>query len=408
MKKNRTVVLGLLPLLLATGGLSSCGVGDADIVFFNWGEYIKTDLIDAFEQETGYRVKVQTFQDNEGMLTKLSNSHYDVVCPSDYAIEELYQENKIQKLDTDRFEYYKKDRLISSLRTNLEAMNTPVQNASGETVLKAFPFLDYAVPYTWGEVGLVYDKTKVSEEDLASKGWDILRDSDYKVALYDSSRDVYSIALCALGIDFVNFSSNETRMEALDKADEWLRGLPKDTSFLTDELLESMPNHDFDIALDYSGDAFYSIMNDTKPDAEGNPTLGFYIPDAKEGSPVRTNIFSDALVITKDCANTDAAYAFIDFLSKMETNEYIAAENQAEIGYVTPFQDAMDVLTDSEDNKLPAYTENKDIDPTGTFASIADEYDLGKVASILDKFYRYDDELKSEMENRYSKLKTQF
>lgn len=408
MRKNRIAVLGLLPLLLATGGLSSCGVGNTDIVFFNWGEYIKMDLIESFEQETGYHVKVQTFQDNEGMLTKLSNSHYDVVCPSDYAIEELYQEGKIQKLDMDRFEHYSKDRLIPSLRTNLEAMNTPHQNAAGETDRKAFPFLDYAVPYTWGEVGLVYDKTKVSKEDLASKGWDILRDADYKVALYDSSRDVYSIALAALGIDFVNFDSEEARTAALDKADEWLRGLSSTTSFLTDELLEAMPNHEYDIALDYSGDAFYSIMNDTVLDASGNSTLGFYIPDAKEGSPVRTNIFSDALVITKDCSNTDAAYAFIDYLSKMETNEYIAAENQAEIGYVTPFQDAMDVLINSKDNKLPAYTENTENDPTGAFESIADEYNLGKVASTLDKFYRYDDELKSEMENRYSKLKTQF
>lgn len=405
MKKKPLVLLGVLVALQSDLALSSCAFGHYDVTFFNWGEYILDDIVENFEADTGYRVKIQTFQDNEGMLTKLDTSSYDIVCPSDYAIEELYQEGRIRKLDFSRFQYYSKDRLIPALRENLEAMDKPVHNEQGDEILHRFPFLDYAVPYTWGEVGIIYDKNTVTEEEMEEKGWDILHDSTKKIAIYDSSRDVYSIALAALGYNFTTPTPAQ-----LDEADQWLRQLPKDTRFLTDQLLEDMPAHHFDLALDYSGDAFYSIMNDLHPDEDGNSTLGFYIPKAREGSETRTNIFSDSLVIMNNCTNTEAAYAFIDYLSKMdaENRNYVAAENLAEIAYVTPFSDAMEVLTwdKEEDNPdFPRYTYDRDADPTGAFADIKDDYDLGKVASDKDHFYRYDDKLKAEMENRYENLK---
>lgn len=52
------------------------------------------------------------------------------------------------------------------------------------------PKNEYSIPYFWGTVGIVYDKTKVSEEDLEKDGWDIFLDQKFKgdIYLYDSER----------------------------------------------------------------------------------------------------------------------------------------------------------------------------------------------------------------------------
>ena len=61
---------------------------------FNWGEYMSLGQDGAmhvnkeFEALTGIKVNYQTFDNNEGMYTKLKSggASYDVVIPSDYMI----------------------------------------------------------------------------------------------------------------------------------------------------------------------------------------------------------------------------------------------------------------------------------------------------------------------------------
>lgn len=377
MKKKliASFVLGLMTV--STASLASCGSG-YDIVFFNWGEYIKGDLIDRFEQETGYKVKMEVFQDNEAMITKMDSTDYDVICPSDYALEELVSEKKIAKLDLTKFENYSTDRLITGFKDNLQDLADD-----------GFPLLDYSVPYTFGEVGLLYDSSVISEQTIKEKGWDILLDSSYSRVFYDSSRDVYSVAMAACGEDFANPSD-----ATISDATAWLGKIEDRSSlhFLTDQILDDMPNHQYDIALDYSGDAFYCMMNES-----GESKLKFYIPDPVKDSSgktnVRTNLFTDTLAITTACKNTDAAYAFLDFLSRKD----IAAENLAEIGYVTPFADVMSTLIAE-----PSDAQDED-DPTGAFYSIKDQYDLNP--SSLDHLYRYDNDLRVRLENLYTTFK---
>ncbi len=91
------------------------------------------------------------FDSNEQMYIKVANGEaYDVLIPSDYMIERLKQEKLIQPLDQDKI-------------TCLDDINDSVKNFSYD------PNNEYSVPYFWGSVGIVYDKTKVSKKDLKKK-----------------------------------------------------------------------------------------------------------------------------------------------------------------------------------------------------------------------------------------------
>lgn len=365
MKAKKILILSALLGGIVLPSITSCGT--TDLVFFNWGEYIDTDLIKQFEEQEGVNIKLLTFDTNETMVEKLESSSYDLVVPSDYAIEELAEEDQLLELDMSKFSNYSEDKLVPSLKSALDNL------ASGDD---GFDLLKYAVPYTWGEVGLIYDSSVISEEEIASEGWDALitaknaDGSDRKVCVYDAARDVYSIALSATGNNFVDPTD-----EQLDEATTWLKtmtdNLGDNLFFKTDEILDEMPEHKYDICLDYSGDAIYSIMNEADPISP----LKFYIPDAVEGSDTRTNIYTDALCITKNCQNVDLAYKFIDFLCTTEA----ATANTEWIGYTTPLEEVYENVTSEG----------------GAYADVADAYKVN--ATDKDHFYRYNAELKAKI-----------
>ena len=104
------------------------------------------------------------------MYIRVANGEpYDILVPSDYMIERLLQEDLLQPLD----------------KSKLNCMDLLVEGVKG---LPYDPNNDYSVPYFWGTVGIVYDKTKVSEEDLQREGFNIFLDTKYKgdIYLYDS------------------------------------------------------------------------------------------------------------------------------------------------------------------------------------------------------------------------------
>ena len=71
---------------------------------YNAGEYIGEDVVSNFETMYDARVNYDTFESNEMMYTKLlGGASYDVLVPSDYMIEQLLQENMLQKLDMSMF-----------------------------------------------------------------------------------------------------------------------------------------------------------------------------------------------------------------------------------------------------------------------------------------------------------------
>jgi spermidine/putrescine transport system substrate-binding protein len=394
-KKGKALVLMSAALLL----LSSCSLFGEHLAFFNWGEYVNEDVL----AESPVPVEMQNFEDNVEMLTKLTTTSYDVVVPSDYAIEELASEGKLEELNLSKFKNYSVSRLEESYREALDGLKQDTlevqEDGSKKVVRSGFDLLKYAVPYTYGEIGIIYDKTKVSEEELDRYGWDIFKTkrkdgSQRRIVFYNESRHVLSMALLATGHGFTDPTDEE-----IDDAMDWLKSVKysgNDFGVETTEILEDGPAHRFDLCLDYSGDAFYCMNNDLQKDENGNSTLGFYIPKTNEAG-YRTCIFTDCFVIMKDSDKKDEAYSFIDYMVGAD-NE---ARNMMTIGYQTPYQDSLDLLIGEPSSDKT--DESREAD--GAFNKIKDVY--AREVGDGDRFYRFDNALKNRFEELFTLLKTE-
>ena len=293
--------------------------GCSTINVYNAGEYIADETIPEFERRFTARVNYDVFDSNETLYTKLlGGSSYDVLVPSDYMIERLMSEDMLQPLD-------------KSVVTNFSNIAPDVMD-----MVKQFdPEEQYAAPYFYGSVGLVYNNQVVDQETIESEGWDILHDERYKgrVYAYDSQRDMFMVALKALG-----YSMNTEDPTQIQEAYDWLMEMNDavDPAYVTDEGIDGMANGDMDIAIMYSGDAAYVISE--------NSDMSYLEPS--QG----TNIWVDAMVIPANSSCPALANEFINFM--MEDD--IAQMNSEYVGYTSPNTAVRDYLS----GELGDYFEN--------------------------------------------------
>ena len=277
---------------------------------FNSGEYIDTELLTRFEKENHCKVVYETFDSNESMYTKLeSGAEYDIIIPSDYMIEKLIEEKYLQEIDWNKIK-------------NKEAIIP-------ELLGKEFdPESKYGVPYYWGTVGILYDKNIVDEKDL-QQGWEILNNEKYKgqIYMYDSERDSFMVALKALG-----YSMNTDKKSELNAAYQWLidQRDSMEPVYVGDDVIDNMISGNKAMAVVYSGDGAYIISE--------NENMDFFVPD--QG----TNVWTDAMVMTKYCDNTDLAYQFMDFFLQ----EDVSVQNTEYIGYDSAVKTTYEYYRDEE------------------------------------------------------------
>lgn len=303
------VVVGLVASLFGVNkSAGSQPYAGQTLHVYNWGEYTGENIISGFEELTGAKVIMDNFDSNEQMYIKVANGDaYDVLVPSDYMIQRMMQEKMLQKLEPE---------------TRKECLGELADAIKG---LPYDPKNEYSIPYFWGTVGIVYDKTKVSEEDLEKDGWDIFLDQKFKgdIYLYDSERDSFMMALKALG-----YSMNTTSQDELNDAYNWLIQCVQtmDPEIVTDEIIDNMAQARKALGLIYSGDAAY-VMSE-------NENMGFYMP--KSG----TNLWSDAMVIPKNAKNPKLANEFIRYITSYDA----AMDNSSYVGYTSPNKEVMEEL----------------------------------------------------------------
>ena len=80
--------------------LASCGNRNI-LLFLNWGEYIDETLLEAFEEKYNCTVYMDLCESNEIFYSKVrgGTTVYDVVCPSDYMIEKMKNEDMLSPID---------------------------------------------------------------------------------------------------------------------------------------------------------------------------------------------------------------------------------------------------------------------------------------------------------------------
>lgn len=313
---SRFVMSRLIPVLMAVvliaggifyGSKEKLG-GDNQVVVYNWGEYIDPDVITMFEEETGINVIYEEFETNEIMYPKIQSGAiaYDVVCPSDYMIERMIENDLLAEIDFSN--------LPNSAYIDDEYMEQAKQFDRENK---------YSVPYLWGTVGILYNKTMVDEP---IDSWSVLWDETYKdnILMQDSVRDTLGITLKYLG-----YSLNSTDLDELEEAKTLLiNQKPLVQAYVIDQVRDKMIGNEAAIGVIYSGEALYTQFE--------NPDLAYVIP--KEGS----NIWIDSWVIPKNAKHKENAEAFIDFLCRPE----IAKRNFDYITYSIPNEAGRQLIED--------------------------------------------------------------
>ena len=93
--------VGSCVVSIAILGVPGAESGGGTLKVYNWGEYIDEDVITQFEDETGISVVYDVFETNEEMypVVEAGGVKYDVVCPSDYMIQRMIDNNMLAELD---------------------------------------------------------------------------------------------------------------------------------------------------------------------------------------------------------------------------------------------------------------------------------------------------------------------
>lgn len=308
------------------------------VIVYNWGEYLDPKTIELFEEETGISVTYEEYETNEIMYPKIVSQAiaYDVVCPSDYMIQRMIENDLLAEINWDNI-------------PNIKNMDPTYMEQS-----KSFdPENKYSIPYCVGTVGILYNKSIVKEP---VDSWDILWDSKYKdsILMQDSVRDAFSIALKRLG-----YSINATEVDQLAAATEDLiEQKPLVQAYVIDQVRDKMIGNEAALGVIYSGEAGYTKRE--------NPNLEYVIP--KEGS----NIWIDSWVIPKNAQNKENAEKFINFMCRPE----IALMNFEYLTYSTPNLKAREMIEDEDirNNKI-LFPELEDLTNCETFQFLGDDVD---------------------------------
>ncbi|NTU81900.1 MAG: spermidine/putrescine ABC transporter substrate-binding protein [Chloroflexales bacterium] len=298
----------------AAGGAAG---GGATLYFYNWGDYIDPTLLEKFQAESGVSVVVDTFEANEPMIAKVraGGSGYDVVVPTDYAVQVMATDGLLAPLDKGQLSN------LGNLDPALMGLYFDKTNT-------------YSVPYIYGTTGIAYSR-KAFPDGVDS--WAALFDPAQlekvrgKASMLDDEREAPGAALHYLGE-----SLNSTDPAMLDQAKGLLLAQkPFLATYNSSNFQRLLASGEYVIAQAYNGDALLARRG-LEEEFSGNPDIAFVIP--KEGG----TIWMDNLAILAESPNKAAAHKFIDFMLRPD----IAARNAEYVGYPTPNKAAREQVSE--------------------------------------------------------------
>lgn len=271
------------------------GLGHAASTEFRlltWKGYAPAELVERFEKETGYKVRV-TYSNNEEMIAKLRATRgggFDLAQPSQDRIASvqesfgLYQPVDFSRIESARF-----------IPAMLDAVkkNTQVKGKS------------YAVPFCWGTDGLVVNRTFAPE---ANSFADLL-DARYAGRVsYRLKRPTLIAQAFGMGVDpFALYADEAAYQKLLSQVEARLiaaKGAVKNYWTNGDALLQSMRSGEVHIAQAWDNGGF-------KLHAE-NPDIDFVAPVSGALGWI------DTFALPAKAGNVDAAYMWINFMMRPE------------------------------------------------------------------------------------------
>lgn len=309
------MILGAMTVMTGCGGGSATDGGQVKILCF--GDYFDPAVEAEFEAATGLDAVIDYFDTNEEMypIVKNESVKYDVICASDYMIEKMAGEGLLAEINDENI-------------PNTANLNEKYMEAASEFD----PGNKYAVPHTWGTLGILYNTDKIKKGEITS--WNDLWKEEYKesIVMPDSMRDTLAIALKAKG-----YSLNTTDEKELAEATDYLtEQKPLVYKYANDSARDMLLGGSADIAVVWNGEVLWC--------QEDMPQLDYVIP--QEGSEE----FVDCWAIPAAAENVEGAEKWIDFMLDedvaMTNFEYLtfSIPNNAVIDAVKDDAKKMDVL----------------------------------------------------------------
>jgi len=309
--KRIAIVAAVLAAVLA--GCKSSSTTPKELNLFAWSEYVPQGVIDGFTKETGIKVNYETYASNEEMLAKLVSGAqaYDLIQPSEYTIEALVKENRLQPIDAAKV-------------PNLKNIDPKLRGLAHD------PNDKYSVPWMVGTVGIVVNTEKVTDP---VKGFKDVFQEKYKgrIVVLDDPREIVSWALATDGKG-PNDVTPETLAAVTPILKQWL---PLVKVYDSDSPKTALLNGDVDLGVVWSGEAAL-LYNE-------NPKFQYILP--AEGA----HQFIDSLAIPVDAPNPEAALLFLNYILRPDVSKLISAD----FPYTNPNLEARKLLS-PEELKNPA------------------------------------------------------
>jgi len=272
---------------------------------FNWADYFDDDTVPRFAELCEADVTVNTYASNEEMISILRENaaQYDLVFPSEYAVQILIVEGLAAELNLER---------IPNRANLFEAWQNPSYD----------PENAHSIPYQWGTVGIAYNSALV-EEPLTS--WEDFFSYEGRVAWLDDGRAMVGVALKLLGYD-PNSTDEAEINEALDyllaqnRAEDGRSNIAEVTFINARNL---MLREEVDAAIGYSGD-----MMRLNVDCECQDFV-YLLPEEGAG------LWMDSMLIPRTAPNPLLAHAFM------------GAELSNFVAYATPNEAALPFIDEA-------------------------------------------------------------
>ncbi|MDD2698170.1 MAG: spermidine/putrescine ABC transporter substrate-binding protein [Arcobacteraceae bacterium] len=261
---------------------------------FNFNDYIDNSILVNFAKENKIKIRYEIYENNDELREKIKNDTegFDLACPSSNFISILAENNLISEINASKLNNFKNINPIILKKVNDNTKN-------------------YFIPYFWGTIGIIYDKTKVKPIN----SWNDLWREDLKDSLLFGSdyRDMFGLVLKSLG-----YSPNSQNEEEISKTYEKLLLLiPNIKAISSDTVSKYFLRNNFVAGIVFNGDA--KIISDSQ-----NKYVYSYPKEGVLG-------WVDSFVILKNGKNPELAYKFLDYILEPKNGLKIANT----IGYAT-------------------------------------------------------------------------
>lgn len=346
MKKK---LLGLFASVMMLGLLAGCGsekaADNGELNVFVWTEYVSEAAIKDFEDEYGVKCNVSTYSSNEDLLAKMKSEAegtYDVILPSDYAVEYLIAQGKLQELDKDSL-------------TNLSNIDSAYLDEPYD------PGNVYSVPYEGGVACIAVNKSKV-DKDI--KSYDDLFDPSLsgQIVVLDDYRAVIGMTERSMGL-----SMNETDSDKLAEVEEKLLSFKDNVKLYdSDSPKSALIAGDCTVGMVWSAEVALSM--------DENPDIEIVYPE--EGAYV----FLDNWCVPTGAKNYDNAMKFINFMLSAEA----AKTNIEDFPYLCPNKEALKLMGEEYVNNT-AKNVPAEVIENGEFVKYVDTDTMGKLDDMWTK-----------------------